>query len=408
MIRKPKETYMEKRWKFKLKDLGLGPFKFADETSEDYDKSKNTEGVYELETPKLLIGEEISGGARRFALFNHAIEVYRYSKWLRETTGEASHLYEICPYYMKIHFDVDVGMDRVEEMFDDPDQIFGGDFRYQFILKPLLGAILDVFEESFPREFDEGGVFDNLLVFEAHRPDKISFHVVLDGYYLSCHDCFLFFRKTIDRLKTEAEFASLVADPSVYKKNQSFRLMGSNKLGMGRRGVKEIYAGPPLNIREREFSRDGIIRSSFVGGEPIESGLIVPRVFPRGILSNTLGCVRLAFPVSKTTAPRSLFQAPEERSCSEEEVASVLEFFFRTEHSKAADSSRAFSLTKESRGIICLRRLKKSYCRVCEREHEGDNPFLTTSPTGDIYYHCRRALEAKKGGCRIYIGNFVQ
>jgi hypothetical protein len=425
MIRKPKETFMNKRWKFKLKDLELGPFKFSDEISEGYDQATNSEGVYELEIPNILVAEEIPGGARKFALFKHYMEVFRYSKWIRETTGEPSHLYEVCPYYMKIHFDLDVGKDKVLEFFDDPERVFGGEFRYHHILKPFLEGIMDVFEDSFPQEFrkefgtnlGEGEIFKNLLVFEAHRPDKISFHIVLDGYYLSCHDCFLFFRKTVERLRSGAEFAGSLADFSVYKKNQSFRLMGSNKLDMGKRAIKEIYSGPPLVIRGREFSRQTMVESSF-DGEQIKSDMIVPRVFPRSLLSHTLGCTRLSFPSSKptNTGPgenlkkymSEQFEAPVERGHTEDELVSVLKFFLQTDHARAADSSPAFGLLKESRGIICLRRLKKSYCRVCEREHEGDNPFLTTSPTGDVYYHCRRAQESRKGGCRVYIGNFVQ
>ncbi|MEB3208774.1 MAG: hypothetical protein VKK63_07640, partial [Synechococcus sp.] len=293
---------MNKRWKFKLKELELGPFKFSDEVGKEYDQGANSEGVYEREIPNLIVAEEVPGGARKFALFKHYMEVYRYSKWIRETTGEPSHLYEICPYYMKIHFDIDVGRERVLEYFDSPDKIFEGEFRYHFILKPFLERILDVFEESFPQDFREEEVFKNLLVFEAHREDKISFHVVVDGYYLSCHDCFIFAKKTIEKLNTGAEFAGSMADFSVYKKNQSFRLMGSNKLDMGRRAIKEIYSGPSLVIRGREFSRQGMIESSF-GDEPIKQELIVPRIFPRGILSHTLGCHRLSFPTAKAEGP---------------------------------------------------------------------------------------------------------
>lgn len=406
---------MNKRWKFKLRELELGAFKFADEVGKEYDQGANSEGVYELEVPNLIVAEEVPGGARKFSLFKHHMEVYRYSKWVRETTGEPSHLYELCPYYMKIHFDIDVGRDRVLDFFDDPDKIFGGEFRFHFILKPFLERILDVFEESFPGDFREEEVFKNLLVFEAHRPDKISFHVVVDGYYLSCHDCFIFAKKTVEKLKSGAEFAGSMADFSVYKKNQSFRLMGSNKLGMGKRAIKEIYAGPSLMVRDREFSRQSMVDSSFAG-ESIKRDLIVPRIFPRGILSHTLGCIRLYYPASKAGGPGEnlrkyvidQFSVPEERGYTEEELAAILNFFFGTEHSRASDSSRAFGLAKESRGIICLRRLKKNYCRICEREHDGENPFLTTSPTGDVYYHCRRARESKRGGFRLYLGNFIQ
>ena len=40
---------------------------------------------------------------------------------------------------------------------------------------------MKVFEKLFPLNFDEQTLTDNLLVFEAHRPNKISFHIVIDG-----------------------------------------------------------------------------------------------------------------------------------------------------------------------------------------------------------------------------------
>lgn len=54
--------------------------------------------------------------------------------------------------------------------------------------------------------------------------------------------------------------------------------------------------------------------------------------------------------------------------------------------------------------LICLRRIKSSYCEICFRRHENENPYLllVKSNFGDyyLYYHCRRAPKDKK----IFVG----
>lgn len=407
MIQIPKKTYETKRWVFRLSELDLSPFKYSDELGERYEETgEETHSVYHLNTPNIILSEEMENGGRRFALFKNYMEVYRYSKNIRETTGEPSHLYEICPFFMKLHFDIDVNKDDISPAMGDPESIFGGEFRYHHILKPFLIAIMDVFERLFPSEFDEKTLFDNLLVFEAHKNTKISFHIVIDGYYLPCYECWFFFKEVVDDLRSRAEFVSEVADHSVYKKNQSFRLLGSNKRNMGKRAVKEIYSGPSLRIRDREFSRQGMIESSFLG-EEIKKELIIPRILPRSILSHTMGCVRITIPradkIFDLGKPGNKIEDPR-NEVSDEELVGIMKAFTISSLSKTSDGKEAFKFGAITKGgIVCLRRQHKNFCKVCEREHENDNPFLTLSSTGDVYYNCRRAQESNRG-FRYYIG----
>lgn len=408
MIRIPKKTYETKRWVFRLSELGLSPFKYSDEIGERYGETEEeSHSVYHLESPNVIVSEELENGGRRFALFKNYMEVYRYSKSIRETTGEPSHLYEICPYFMKLHFDIDVTKDDISPLLGDSESIFEGEFRYHHILKPYLIAIMNVFQQLFPSEYDETSLFDNLLVFEAHKNTKISFHIVIDGYYLPCYECWLFFKEVVDHLRSRAEFASEVADHSVYKKNQSFRLLGSNKRAMVKRAVKEIYSGPPLRIRDREFSRQSMIESSFLG-EEVKKELIIPRILPRSILSHTMGCIRITFP--RTEQPLNVLGKNIEdprNDVSDDELVGVMRVFANSSLSKTPDGKEAFKFSAITRGgIVCLRRQCKNFCKVCERDHENDNPFLTLSSTGDVYYNCRRAQESKRG-FRYYIGNFI-
>jgi hypothetical protein len=388
MIVRPQDRVKNIRWKYKLKDIDLPPLKISE---------GDRETVFNLEMPKLIVGEESDKGSRKFALFSNYMELYRYSKLVRETTGAPPSLYETCPYYMKIHFDIDLKKDTIQNP-DHASRIFEDEnVRYHSILKPYLSSIVTVFRETFPSEKD---ILDKLLVFEGHRPDKISFHIVVDGYYLACQECQEFSRLVVDAVKKDFEFASELADFSVYKKNQSFRFLMSCKRGMAS-GVKEIYNGPELRIPGGVFSRGRMIESSFEG-EPVVEDLIIPRVLPRSILSFTIGCNRLTMRIAEPPQERHISANP----LSEEDAGVAMEMFSKKAISQTSDGRQAFKFASLAGGggIICLRREFTNQCKVCEREHEGDNPFLTITANGDMYYHCRRAQEAKQSS-RIYVCN---
>ena len=65
----------------------------------------------------------------------------------------------------------------------------------------------------------------------------------------------------------------------------------------------------------------------------------------------------------------------------------------------------SFQECKEKNGnlLIVLRRLNPTYCEICERIHESENPFLTV--VGDfrnVTFYCRRnEIKEKKEGINI-------
>ena len=73
--------------------------------------------------------------------------------------------------------------------------------------------------------------------------------------------------------------------------------------------------------------------------------------------------------------------------------------FFRTPkmfYKKYSYGDFSFQECKEKNGnlLIVLRRLNPTYCEICKRVHESENPFITV--TGDfrnVVFYCRRADE---------------
>lgn len=420
MIRKPQESFLRKRWVYKLAELKLDPLKISDDAA--LKCSDDEAKVGNLVAPNIILSEELVGsGGRRYALFDNYVQVYRLCEHVR-SNGDIPHLYEICPYFMKIHFDIDVKRDFFvdteisENEIDSMFRVSGDDKKYFYILRPFLRSIEAVFERFFPDKFNKETIIKDLLVFEAHRPDKISFHIVLDGFYLSCHDCWFFYRAVVEDMVLGGNvLQSQMADFSVYKKNQSFRLFGSNKSTMSspREGIKRIYNGPSLDVGgNRTFSKESMISSSF-RNEPRDERLVNLRILERSLLSHTMGSTRLS--IAQTVAKemnaktRTTEKQEENVIMDEGEIAKILNVFFNSAVSKTDSGERSFRFLKyvNRGGLICLNRTKENYCRSCDKRHEAENAFLFCTPTGDVNFVCRRAQESRKGGSCLYIGNIL-
>ena len=414
MILPPNNAVDRKRWVYKIADLKLDPFKFPDEESKEY--SKDSDKVGNLVTPNIIVSEELDKGfGRKYSLFDNYVQVYHLCNLIRKK-GFQPHLYEICPYYMKIHFDIDIKEDDLESK-SMTMQDLEGDVKYHLILRPFLTTIHKVFGRLFPLNYDPDEFHKTLLVFEAHRFDKISFHIVVDDFYLSCYECYIFYKEVTDELQREGMvMQSEWADPSVYKKNQAFRLFGSNKATMrGKEGTKNIYNGPELSVEGHVFSRDCMIQSSFKN-ETYNPSLVNLRILERSLLSHTLGSVRLTMNKDKISKKNqqtlAVSQNPKEYcevELSDDTMKSIMETFNKSPLSKTETGEPAFAFEKVTKqGLIYIKRVRKSFCKICERTHDNENSWLTGNLTGDVYLFCRRAQEAKiRGGIKIYVGNYV-
>jgi hypothetical protein len=405
-------SFTKKRWVYKLADLGLDPLKIIDDEGREYDKDSGRVG--NLVAPNIIVSEEIEkSDIRKYALFDSYAQVHKYCVWIRNT-GKIPHLYELCPYFTKLHFDIDVSKKDVEE---DVDFSQVETTRDEKILLPFLKYIESVFAKLYPLNYSEGGFVDNMLVFEAHRQnEKISYHIVVDGFHVPCHESWLFYKEVTDSMSRDGlEIPAKYADFSVYKKNQNFRLFGSNKSSMrGSAGIKQIYKGADLELSPgKVFSATRMMESSF-GNEPYNKELLMLRVLERSLISHTMGTVRLT--LNKTSASDKNRQAAMGRedqtysrtiTLKDENVKRIMEVFERSSFFKTETGEPAFEFDKVAPGdLVCVKRIRKSFCSICERTHEGQNSWLERDILGNVHFVCRRAQEARiKGGYSRYIGN---
>lgn len=402
---------INRRWFGKLLDLKLEPFKIKG-SEED-----GEEIVYNIPPPKLVIGEEQDNGRRVFTIFDSHVDLFKYIREI-QSRKEIPHLYELCPYFMKLHFDVDLSMDGIEKLSLTPEQVFeDSTFKYDHILKPILNSIIDTFEDLFRGKM----LRNNILVFEAHRiGEKISFHIVIDKYYVSWKDCKYFYEKVKSHLqRCGFGFQASVIDSSVYKKNQNFRTMFSNKL-LKRDGIKLIYSGPDMILnRGIKFSRQLMIDSSLSKNDTpseVTTDILDFRVFSRSLLTNLISCTRLEMEYSKTEILNTVSQSNSRNSSgspksrvNEGDLEKMLKVFFSHPVSKTEKGETAFEYYCVVEQFVLVKRLKKKECEICKKTHDHEHAYILHDSTGQVFFICRRAQESKlKDGIKMYIGNIVE
>lgn len=199
---------------------------------------------------------------------------------------------------------------------------------------------------------------ENILVFSSHGETKLSFHVVVDRWCLPDHNSNrIFCNKIIDRIKNP--LVSFI-DSLVYKSIQQFRTYGSTKYGKDR---FKILESPYL------WDPDDCDRSKFFN------------VILASLVSNTNSCRILEY----TELVKKVFRTDlEDLTKDDIEIVENLDFI----------KDGTFSILDVRDRIILLKRNYPSYCQVCDREHQAENPYLIFGENS-IFFHCRRTENDK-------------
>lgn len=207
---------------------------------------------------------------------------------------------------------------------------------------------------------------ENLLLFTSHGKEKLSAHLIVNGIYYSGP---LQTREIFSRVCSRISKESVkILDSGVYSSVQCLRIYGNSKLGSSR-----IKRYEELVLR----------------GERIKFPSNNPRTFyievlGASLVSNVSNCKKQPDLVTKKENVEDMGEIEEGnvkeiiRLCREK----LSEFPFKKKGIKG--------------NIILLERLKSSFCQVCNRIHENENPYIRVNAI-DIYFSCRR-------GKSLYIG----
>lgn len=312
-------------------------------------------------TPPGSAGTTPTRGKRYYTYFDSYLD---YSGWITGVSPERRSCYEVIwgENPQRPYLDIDIAkseMPDVQPFFDSLiDAIVG--------TCASLGVML-----SFTRD---------LVICQSHGPEKWSYHIILPNFRMVHHKMNeQFCLQVISRLPEE--FKKWV-DSCVYKSNQLFRLVGTEKTGSGRK--KMLCRTWRWHNTEYTYEMEEPENEVHRMNLELESTLIQfterCRDFPlfEGVI------IDVARPVQQESEEISL-------KIAEEMLDMVAE--------KAGISRSSYKFPYVIQGIkgsmVLLKRLKGSRCPICQRLHEHENPFLFISK-GSVYFHCRRATSDQK------------
>jgi hypothetical protein len=297
-----------------------------------------------------VVAREAGAGAgagrkqwRQFARFASPDEFYRYQTGVPD---QERCFYELIFGSRPQRFYLDLDLER--------DKAAGACFEglAAELFEATIAALLEVYAGL-------GAALEprDCLVYQSHGPDKFSFHILPGGYYLGSN---VEAKAVFDLVRARVpEHLRDFVDTTVYKPHQELRLLGSHKLGSSR--VKRRV--PAF------FFRGAEVRGADYGGDALDE-------FRDSLVGTTLGTRRLD--VGERAAPAALNPAAAALSDAipPEVVGAVMNLMAEA----TKEESLPFVLKGQSAPFILLQRVRPSRCRLCERVHEHENPYLFVPP----------------------------
>ena len=323
-------------------------------------------------------------GFRTFGSFENYIKFWNYIN-----SHEAHwHFFEIIVNKdapLKPYFDIDIKKDEAPHDMD---------------FEKILFKFISFLEQDMA--LNQDATFQG---YTSSSEKKVSFHVICTNLYLENMEQVKDFclKARTKFMEVEPIFAEFI-DPLVYKSNQQLRMCYSGKFGTTRikvpidivDGVTKIQKKKDFEVFENSlvsmiFNTEGKLRYLDEKKNVNENA---QRVFSS--LNYSLGKENVSY---KYHDPK----LEKEVSFFEKKIKMILKKL-----KKELDCEDEFpfdikevhiSEIQESRDIkflICFKRLMRSFCKMCDRVHEHENPFaLFFKKEQKLFFYCRRNQEKK-------------
>jgi hypothetical protein len=343
---------------------------------------------------------------RQFAKFENHVELMKYQA---KTDPFDNCFYEIMTENMKRkpYFDIDIKRYNNSEAEHEDSKNMVNQIKDK-ILEVIKGSGADVEKAQ-------------ILVYTSHTGKKLSYHIIVHGFYLKDHrECKNFFEAVSD--KCDYSYQGYI-DCSVYKTVQQLRILGSHKYFSRNTKVLSKSMSHNFSIPERYLL--------FPGGE--KSYMILT-----SLVSNTVDCEhlngfeytepdidygrfiylpesdaeRLEFldkmikdEESEEDSPNIKRTDKKERivkiklpgkagAADDADLDDVLDVFYKKYPKEAFKFQK--SLNYDGNLIITFIRRRPTVCNMCQRKHYNENPYVKVSGmTRDLYFHCRRTVDDK-------------
>lgn len=291
--------------------------------------------------------------SRLYAYFDSYVEFYEYiQKFPRSEWA----FYEIIfgEFSQKPHFDIDISADACsgEDIAQVGERVRDELIRSCLAVTASVGLTLNLERD--------------ILLFSSHGPNKCSYHLVIPHYYHEGNrEARAFYDAVVANL--DPHIAQFV-DSGVYNSRQQFRILGSSKVEQNRPKIlHQIFT-----YQDREY----LHAFSEASTDPIQTKL---NILHESLVSFTAGTTYIPSFVQTRTIERTYESSGE---LSSEAVGR----YFEMVKTKFGD---AFSILSVVGSRIDLKREASSWCPMCDRSHDSDNPYMFVI-SGKLYMNCRR------------------
>jgi len=338
----------------------------------------------------------------RHSLFNKFLVCWdyydeKYKKDLRLYTVFPSHLdfaifflkvpeeqrsfYEIVlgEYLQKPHFDIDI--EQSKQLRQQEEQQSD-----QEILDNLVTAIISLIPDV--------DLSKDVCLYSSHGKNKKSYHLVINHF---CHpnnnEAKAFYYKIMEKLPKEYQDNKWI-DHAVYSKTQQFRIYNSYKRGTNRIKILEkewYFKGEKIIHQSDELTEDK-------EDENVQFLINLEESIVQARSSNCVLLPKFEEAEDEEVRIRSKFKSEE---IDHDMAIEALNLLAKTGGITPEDRRFPYRLDKVEGPFVVLKRIKPSRCRLCNRIHEHQNPYLFVSPELNVFFHCRRAPPNRN----LYIGS---
>lgn len=200
----------------------------------------------------------------------------------------------------------------------------------------------------------------DVLVFNSNSDLKRSYHIIIDRWYLpSATQNKELFRQVMERIPLQYH---KYFDDRMYKSIQQFRTMFSTKCGKNRFKVIDKQSTWKLSS---DYQNDT---------------MKVRELFYASLVTEVIGnCKMMSFDYKEKIA-----------YVPSREINNIeLEIVIRAFRQNFKDAS-TFDVREPKDSLIPLLRRRSSYCDVCQKNHDSENPYLYVNFQNKLFYNCHR------------------
>lgn len=291
----------------------------------------------------ILVAKDDPKAKKMFSVFPNPLFLYEYQLSLKPSDRN---MYEIIPGNkpQKVHFDIDIH--KEDESF----------FNEQELFDDIIDGLKKYTKLDLKLEKD-------IMIFTSHGKDKKSYHIILDNYFLrNYHET----KQLIKLILCDFSKLNRFVDTKIYTSNRQFRLFGSCKLETSRFKVL-LSEWKYKNKKVTYHCNDEV------------------KIFLNSLVTNVNDSIFLdIFEETQKVIPKQ-----EDTNNWIKDGYDVLSDITEM-YTKTFGPDVPFSFGCYDSGLITTRRIKPSFCDICNRIHEHENPYFLVKSNGDVCYSCRR------------------